>query len=71
MGLLLVHRLPTQQESCSLTLIRLATDADNSVFVVVRDAFAFTNSSNTPFSMVAAAPRVSNHSSRLAANLDR
>ena len=63
--LLLVQRLPSLQESCSLVLIRFATDADNSDFVVVRATFSFTNSSNTPFFVVATAARASKYSSRL------
>ena len=68
--LLLVQWLPTQQEGCSLALMRLATDANNSVLVVVRSAFTFTTSSRTPFLVVAASARASKYSSRSASNPD-
>ena len=49
--------------------MRLATEVDNSALVVVRAALAFTNSSSTPFLVVAAAASESKYSSRSAADL--
>ena len=67
--LLLLRRLQNRQESCSLALMKLATEANNSVLVVVRAALAFTSSSSTPLPVVEAAARASKYPSRSAADL--
>ena len=67
--LLLLQRLPTQRESCSLVLTRLATEANSLALVVAREELAFTNSSSTPLLLVEYAVRASKYSSRSAVDL--
>ena len=55
----LLRQLKNRQESCSLPSMREATEADNSVFVAVREALALVNSTNKPFSVVVASERAS------------
>ena len=69
--LLLLQNFPTQLDRFLLSLIRLVTGANNSVLVVVSAALSFTNSSRTPFLVVASATRASKYSSRSDADLVR
>ena len=69
--LLLLQNFPTRLDSFLLSLIRLVTGANNSALVVVSAALSFTNSSRTPFLVVASATRASKYSSRSDADLVR